>query len=37
VFVAAPAGREADARRLLNESGAIEIRERPEEVRVDTV
>jgi hypothetical protein len=37
VFVAPPAGREADARRLLNESGAVEIRERPEEVRIDTV
>jgi hypothetical protein len=37
VYVAAPPGREADARRLLGDNGAVEIRERPEEVRVDTV
>jgi hypothetical protein len=36
VYVAPPAGKEADARKLLTDNGAVEIRERPDEVRVDT-
>ena len=36
VFVVPPAGREGEARKALNESGAVELRERPEEVRVGT-
>ena len=36
VFVVPPAGREGEARNALNESGAVELRERPEEVRVGT-
>lgn len=37
VFVAPPAGREAEARAALSESGAIEVRMHPEEVEVGTV
>lgn len=36
VFVAPPAGREGEARTVLQESGAVDVRERPEEVRVGT-
>jgi hypothetical protein len=37
VYVAPSGGREGDVRKLLNDNGAVEIRERPEEVRVDTL
>ncbi len=37
VFVAPAGGKEADARRALEEAGAVEIRERPEEVDVGTL
>jgi hypothetical protein len=36
IYVSPPVGKEADARRILTENGAVEVRERPEEVRVDT-
>lgn len=35
VYVLPPAGREAEARAALTESGASQVRERPEEVRVE--
>lgn len=37
VFVAPPAGREREAVTVLRDSGAVEVRERPEEVHVDTI
>ena len=37
VYVVPPAGREGEARDALNESGAVELRERPEEVRIGSV
>ena len=37
VYVEPPAGREDEARTILRESGALEVREGPEEVRVGTL
>ncbi|MBI4544554.1 MAG: DUF3341 domain-containing protein, partial [Gemmatimonadetes bacterium] len=37
ILVLVPAGREREAAALLRESGAAEVRERPEEVRVGTL
>ncbi|MBI4409243.1 MAG: DUF3341 domain-containing protein [Gemmatimonadetes bacterium] len=37
VFVAPPLAREEQARRIFRETGAVQIRERPEEIRVGTL